>query len=163
MLFPSDSVGRNLFQVSASSGQLFWSQNLPLRRILSSFIVYSWEGRVSIWSFSGTSSSYFELFTFLLKESLNDELFQSEGNCYTKQHCTLKLREGLGGGIAQLVECLPTYLTWRCRVWSLPSWFPHLALGTTVNWVNESQKRLWTLDFKHCWKCYRLWELWKLD
>ena len=102
--------------------------------------------------------------------------------------CWGKLLTGSGTSPRQRIVLQSTKLkgvghqTWRCRVWSLPSWFLALSIipslwcfgmvmyilwcwkyvicflsyrGLQLRDCSESQKKLWTL--KQCWDYERLW------
>jgi hypothetical protein len=53
--------------------------------------------------------------------------------------------------------------TWRCRVWSLPSWFPGLLWRLHLSdWMNlRKDFKLWNFNIVET--AIKLWELWNLD
>jgi hypothetical protein len=77
---------------------------------------------------------------YLLRKSANREWNQPKRK---KSVAVSKDERGVGD-----LKTALTHQTWRCEVWSLHSWLVScLTFGITVEWLDESQKRPWTLNF----------------
>lgn len=88
LLLPCDYT-RVDHHLSFSPLKVFFAvQLLCVGEEFSAFIAYSGRNEVyRIWSFSGTSWTYFELFTFLIKEFPSGmRCFSLEANCQTTLH-----------------------------------------------------------------------------